>query len=330
MHLQLAGGAQDKAQRVLPIDIEFTPSLALYIWQSFRTGLRQAMQHCGDVLNVWTNAAEICSKQGCIVASITQSSTYFPALLALDPLQTFPVDRLLYMDSSDSQHPFILPQVEPVLRSVLLFAQLLTAVVADCTKVRNRHKHPTCAMAQRAAIASRLTQLTDISRCVPVLLKDTSPQDPTSASQAAPKPSKLVSMLRSAVLVSKLATLTFSVQADLLGHSDPEMPTAVQGLWCSMRAAALHILEVITESGGTSACSDRGDQEEQTLAALLCQHIVATLRQALKESQATMQRDACLVLLTATMGVMSPGVLRHEVKRLGNNAWLGQQARSSA
>ena len=115
-------------------------------------------------------------------------------------------------------------------------------------------------MAQRAAIASRLTQLTDISR-LPVLLKDTSPQDPTSASQAAPKPSKLVSMLRSAVLVSKLATLTFSVQADLLGHSDPEMPTAVQGLWCSMRAAALHILEAITESGGTSACSDRGGTE---------------------------------------------------------------------
>ena len=318
LQLQIAGGYQDKAWRVLKIDIEFTPSLALYIWQSLRKGLWQAVQQWDDVKEIWMNAAEICSTQGCIAASISQSATFLPALLAVDPLQTFPVNRLLYMNTSESQDPFILPQVEPLLRSVLLFAQLLTAVAADHKAIQSRHTHTTHAMAQRAAIASTLTQLTDISSCVPVLLTDLTPQVQTSASQAASKPSKFVSMWRSAVLVSKLATLTFNVKADLLGHADPEMPMAVQALWRTMGYIASYIHEAITMSGiGFGAHSDRQDSEEQALAALLCEHLVAILRQVLKESRAAMQRDCCLTLLSTALGVMSPEALRHEVKRLG-------------
>lgn len=260
------------------------------------------------------NAAEVCSSQGCIAANISQSATFLPALLALDPLQTFPVNTLLYMSSSESQDPFLLPQVEPLSRSMLLLAQLLTAVAADHRVIQSRHTQTTCAMAQRAAIASRLTQLTDISCCVPPT--DLIPKVQTSASQAASKPSKFVSILRSAVLVSKLATLTFNVKADLLGHADPEMPMAVQALWRTMGCIASNILEAITESGGFGACSDREILESQALAALLCEHFVAILRQALKESRAAVQRDGCLTLLSAALGVMSPAALRHEVKRL--------------
>ena len=85
-------------RQVLTLSVDFTPSLALYIWQSFRKGLWQAVQQCdrnADVEYVWMVAAGICSTQGCIATSMADSSAFLSALLALDPLQTFPCARLL-------------------------------------------------------------------------------------------------------------------------------------------------------------------------------------------------------------------------------------------
>ena len=326
LHLQLAIGYLHKGWQVLLINIDFTPSLALYIWQSFRKGLWQTVQHYDDVLEVWIAAAEVCSTQGCIARSIGQNSAYLPAVLAIDPLQTFPVDRLLYLSSDDSPDPCILPPVDPLSRSVLLFAQLLNAVAAQREFIQPTAQtgctEPLDSTEGCAAIASKLTQLTKISDCIPVLPTTLTLSDEAMALQSLPKPSKLVSLLRSAVLVSKLATLTFSVKADLLGHVDPDMPMAVQALWHSMRHVALSINKAITEARDTSTSLESKD-EEQTLAASLCEHLVATLRQALKESQAAMQRETCLSLLSTVLPVMSPEALRHEVKRMGKNCLAG-------
>ena len=313
---------------MLLIAVEFTPSFALYIWQSFNTGLWHTVQQYDDVLEVWIAAAEVCSTQGCIATSIGQHSAYLPAVLDVDPLKTFPVDSLLYLNTNGSQHPSILPPVDPISRNLLLFAQLLNGVAAQRDFIQ---AWPTIEPGDtempdypegRAAIASMLRQLTEISACVPVLPTTSTSSVEAMALQPLPKPSKLVSMLRSAALVSKLATLTFSVKTDILGHVDPEMPMAVQALWYIMKYIASSILRAITEAAGTST-STNSRREEQTLAASLCEHLVATLRQALKESQAAMQRQACLTVLSTVLPVMSPELMRNEVKRLGKKCMAG-------
>ena len=83
-------------QRVLILHVEFTPSLALYIWQSFRkVPYAWGAVQCVNVANLWGIAAMVCSTQGCIATSMANSSQFLPDLLKLDPVQTFSVDRLL-------------------------------------------------------------------------------------------------------------------------------------------------------------------------------------------------------------------------------------------
>ena len=120
-----------KGREVLTLDIEFTPSLALYVWQSFRQGLKQVVSHVYDVMDVWVIAAEVCSTQGCIAASMVNSLAFLPSMLAVNLFKTLAVNRLLYETPRGPLDLNILPQVEPLARSLLLFAQLLAVVAAE-------------------------------------------------------------------------------------------------------------------------------------------------------------------------------------------------------
>ena len=215
-------------QQVLTLDVEFTPSLALYIWQSFRKVPYAwgAVQY-EKVANLWGIAAMVCSTQGCIATSMANSSQFLPDLLKLDPVQMFSVDRLLYQSPSQSSQPFVMPQVEPVTQNLLLFALLLTAAAAEGNSMLVTETVPPNFTSKgeplHSAIASMLQGLTDGSCCTPVLLTDSA-----DAPEPLSTPSQLVIMLRSAVLISKLATLTYDVNADAYDgprgphlHADP-------------------------------------------------------------------------------------------------------------
>lgn len=334
------------SRQVLALSIHFTPSLALYIWQSFRKGLWESVQEYADVTDVWVAAAEVCGTQGFIARSIVGSSAFLPALLAVEPLHTFQVDRLLReLFSSSPSDPFVLPQVQPLVRTLLLVAQLLATVAAERKAILASVMDPTDSTAGRhqlrSAIASRMFKLTDSSCCTPVLLPGlTTSPDQTGAPQPLPKPSKCVTSLRGAVLISKLATLTFNVKADLLGHAEPPgMPVAVQSLWHVMSTLVARSLNSLYESGSSdsesqaessdseaesndsSISSWSADCEEHILCVHLCEHIVATLRLAVKEPEADFQTVACLKLLSAVLYMawqkMSPQLLTYLVNKLG-------------
>ena len=106
--------------------------------------------------------------------------------------------------------------------SSVFFAQLLPGVAAD-SRITALFAGTDSTGEEdeqlRCAITSKLQQLT-------VLLTGlTSAQDQADTARPLSCPSKHVSLLRSAVLVTDLATLTFSVKADLLCTlAHPEMP----------------------------------------------------------------------------------------------------------
>ena len=284
-------------------------------------------------------AAEVCSTQGFIARSIAGSSAFLPALLAVEPLYTFQVDRLLREQySSNPSDPFVLPQVQPLVRTLLLVAQLLATVAAERKAVLASVAAPIDSTAGRdqlrSAIASRMFKLTDSSCCYPVLLPGpTTNQDQAGPPQPLPKASKCVTALRGAVLISKLATLTFNVKADLIGHAEPPgMPVAVQSLWHVMSTMAARSLDSIhvsesdeseseTESDDTSICTWSANCEEHILCIHLCEHIIAILRPAIKEPEAGFQQTACLSLLGAMLNMasqkMRAHLLTYEVNRLG-------------
>ena len=311
---------------MLPLYIVFAPSLSLYIWQSFRKGLRQAVQCSDNIAGVWIIAAEVCSTQGCIAASIANSLAFLPAMLAVDPLQTVPVDRLLYETHGDLPDLVTLPQVEPLARTLLLFAQLLAVVAAERKSVFANITAPTDSTEKlellRSAINNRLQGLTNVSCCTSVPLTDPTRQSATGIDA---RPSKWVVLLRSAVLILKLATLTFNVKADLLGHADPKMPVSVHALWHSISALASYILTSFTDALEASTCTSpsvsiSSGQEEQMLCSALCEHLVAMLQQGVKQPQIKAQRLASLQLLSVILNTMDADLSRHEIKRLGTGS----------
>ena len=309
--------------------IDYTPSLAFYIWQSFRKSLWETVTQPADVADIWVISADICSTQGCIAASIADSSQFLHALLALKPLQTIPAEALLYglYSSSNQSDHLIPPQVEPVARTLLLFAQLLAAVAAERDRLFPGTTVPMASSdieRSRHIIASKLYELTELNGCAPVLLSD-----PTARTQTGvhvpplPEPSRRIRRLRSAVLIFKLATLTFNVKADLVGHHDPEMPVSVQSLWKITSILAAHTFDKdAAEPSDVTAWSESISQEEHELCVLLCEHSVVTLRQAHKEPQAGMQQQICLQVLRAALDGMRPDLVRGEVQRLGKAANL--------
>ena len=305
--------------------MDFKISSAFYIWQSFRKALWRPVQKYADMEDVWLTAAEVCSTEGCIAANIANNSLAFlPALLAVDPLQKVAVDRR-QQDSqimSMSLDPYKLPKVEPVSRSLLLFAQLLTVVAAKPISITASVASPAGANQLRSAIASKLQQLTDNSCCTPVPVTGPIVQDQAVAPQPMAEPSQRVRLLRSAVLFAKLATMTFNVKADFLGSSNYDMPMAVQTLWLVMSNLSGSIHKTRTEPDGATPCCSFAEQEEEVLAVALFQHLIFTLRQVVKEPKLRLIADyrhalACLNLMSALLSIMPPEVVRREVKRLG-------------
>lgn len=252
------------------------------------------------------------------------SLSILPALLSVDPLQTISVDRLLYDDPSSPPDSLMLPQGEPLIRLLLLFAQLLVAVASERRTIFAPVMEIDTTMNEVrrvviSAVTSKLEQLTDISCCTPVLLTDPIPGDETSdAPQLMPTPSKHVIMLRSLVLFLKLATLASSIKPDLHGHV--AMPLLVQSLWDII----LYLLGsfsddnlAVTEEDGSCSLNIFASQQEHTLCVVLCEHAVAMLRQAVKQPKAELPRKGCLRLLAIFTSLMPAELLRHEVKKLG-------------
>ena len=337
-------GLGPQKQRALTLDMEFKPSLALYVWQSFtKTPYALSAARYKDVANVWAIAAQVCSTQGCIATSMANSSRFLPDILDLDPVQTLSADRLLYQNPSESPQPFVMPQVEPVAQNLLLFAQLLAAIAAERSSMLATMTAAPSSTSEgkdlRSAIAIMLQGLTDGSCCTPVLLTDTA-----DASQPLSKASQLVIMLRSTVLITKLVSLTYNVKAELLGHAEgpgPPIstpPISMQTLWYSMAAMTRSLLDTsLAESGAvgvrTLPASARAvlslqpaNEEEQRLCTVLIEHVVVTLRQCLKGPHAKMQskhqKVACLQLWEVLLPIMDLGRVGPETKRLGNNCWV--------
>lgn len=339
--LQTGKGLKPQEQRVLTLDMEFTPSLALYVWQSFRKAPYARHKH---VANIWAIAAQVCSTQGCIATSTASSSRFLPDILNVDPLQTFSAETLLYQNPSESPQPFVMPQVEPWTQNLLLFAQLLTAIAAERNSLLATMTAPPSSTSEdahlRPAIASMLQTLTDVNCYTPVPLTDSA-----DAPEPLSEPSQLVVMLRRAVLILKLATLTYNVKADLLGHDEGTpisvLSISMQTLWYSMAAVTRSLLTIsVAELGAVDVCTPsanaRGvlslrpaDKEVQTLCTVLIEHLLLTLRQCLKGPHAKVlsvskvQKVACLVSWEVLLPIMHPDQLGPQTKRLGKASLLG-------
>ena len=312
--------------------MDFKVSIAFYVWQSFRKGIWQTRGQSTDVKDVWRMAAEVCSTQGCIAASIANSLAFLPALLMVDPLQTLAVDRTQQLKTTTVLNPYKLPHVEPLAQALLLFIQLLNVAAAECNSVTGSVTSTAGAKQLHSAIANKLQLLTNNSRCTPVLSTDPAIQDQAGAPQPLAEPSKRVLLLRGAVLLLKLATLTFNVKADFLPPQqlsflsgyDFELPKAVRSLWYTMTPLAVSIIETrADQSDATTWHRDFG--EEVTLTAALFEHLVLALRQGVKKPSVKVMAEmphtlACLRLLAAVVTVMHPKIVRREVKRLGRAA----------
>ena len=311
--MQVADDCKD-----LSLSIDFKPSLALYIWQSFGKGLRKFVQSESDVLRAWIWSAQACCTQGFIAASMADMSS-LPVLLAVNPSQTFPDDGLLNHSLTNSSHSLILTHAEPLVQLLLLFAQLLTTVAVDRSSILVDSAEAEEGLC--SAVVSRLEQLTDISSCVPVLL-NTTPADQPGSPEPRALPSRHVILLRSLVLFLKLATLTFSVKADHHpGQVDSELHHSIAALWRVIFETAGDFLDEPYPSNakgdGTQTCTYYGNEEEQSLCVVLCEHAAVTLRQALKEPWADKPRRAILRVLTAVLNGMNPELMTQQIQRLG-------------
>ena len=309
---------------MLTISIDFTPSLAMYIWQSFRKGLWQAVQRPADVQQLWQITAEVCSTHGCIAASMTDASC-LAALLVADPLQTFPADKLLHHlpSMSGASAPFVLPQVDPSAKMLLLFAQLLITVAAERKDMLDKIHAPLSSTAGqtllRTAIASKLQQLTAVSNCKPVGLTKFQAQlnTPSKDLQSPTCASRRIVLLRAAVLVAKLATLVSNVKADVLGHADAEPPLSVTALWTLLTSLVRELAEIQEEVQHSLVYDDTQNNHspihadehtqlsgipddtlvQQALCLALWQLLVPRLQQYTKEADSSLQAFACMHLL---------------------------------
>ena len=242
--------------------------------------------------------------------------SFLHALLAVDPLQTMPADS-----PSGLSDLVILPQAEPPVQVLLLFAQLLPAAAVDCSRIpATSAAADDIAEAEKSlhsAVTSRLEQLKRISCCTPLLPADPTPHG-TSNPQALFQPSRRVTVLRSLVLFWKLATLMFSVKEDTVpGQLDSEMPGELDSeihcrMWHVVTVTTVDFLDV--KPDGTFAGGVNSSPEEQTLCVVLSEHAAAILHQALKEPGSGKARGACLQLLSAVLPYMLPELLRQEVK----------------
>lgn len=178
------------------------------------------------------------------------SISFLPALLAMDPLQLVPDNGLLHHSPNSPSDLFILPQAEPPVQILLLFAKLLAAVAVDRSTIfanaAGAADRGESEESLHIALTSRQGQLTSFS---PVLLTDLIPHDETGSPQPLAPPSRRVILLRSLVLFLKLATLTFNVKADRNSGQkvDSDMHPSVQALWHVTFFTAAEFLDQITD-----------------------------------------------------------------------------------
>ena len=310
-----------------------SPQLPLYIWQSFRKGLWEAVQRPEDVESLWQAAAEVSSSSGCIAAMLADEDTV-SVMMNTDPLQVVSADRLMYNPyQSGSIRAKQLPDVAAPIKNLLLFAQLLAVLAAardqpavgpgltqmNSFDLRARIQH------QMEVLAS-LSNLQPLSSTVSAIkpLPGTQSEGIAGPQPVSPLPARCIVLLRSALLYLKLANLTQSVKADFLGHVDPEVPAAVRALWHSLQASSESLLAHHRDAEAQAAYdeSDEEAQGTQRLCLLLIQHLVPMLQKCVKEPKLFEQGVACCHLLGSILTVstsvrMQPAA--SELLRLGKS-----------
>ena len=320
--------SKDAALRVL--SIRFEPSVALYIWQSFRKGLWQAVQRPEDVISLWQAAAEVSSSSGCIAAMLADADAV-SVMMDTDPLQVLSADRLMYDPyQSHSIGAQELPDVAAPIKHLLLFAQLLAVLAAApdqpaCGPMSQTKSVGLCTVIQHTTeVLAAASKLQPLSIAMPATQPQpgTQPEDIAGPQPVTLLPARHIVLLRSALLFLKLAGLTHSVKADFRGHVDPEAPAAVRALWQSLQALSESLL-VHHKDADAQASYDESDEEAQgtqRLCLLLIQHLISVLRKCAKEPKAVEQAVACChlldsILTTSNSVRMQPAT--SEVLRLG-------------
>lgn len=282
--LQVSG---DAALRGL--SIRFEPSVALYIWQSFRTGLWQAVHRPEDVTSLWQTAAEVSSSSGCIAAMLADEDAVF-FMMDADPLQVVSVDKLMYEENLGSIGAKELPDVAAPIKHLLLFAQLLGVLAAANHKpafgpmLTQMNPDELCAVIEhKMEVLAAASNLQPLSVTVPA----TQPQPGTQPEGIAGQqpltllPGRRIVLLRSALLFLKLASLTHNVKADFIGH---EAPAAVRALWQSLQALSESLWAHHMGADKQTACNESDEEARGTrhLCLLLIHHLIFVLRKCVK------------------------------------------------
>ena len=119
----------------------FKPSIAFYLWQSFRKGLWQYVKRPEDASYIWQTAAVASSHSGysCIVDTL--DSTALSELLSIDPCLPISADRLLRSSywKEGEEPPVVVPEATQPVRHLLLLAQILIHHAAGKKKTPPNH-----------------------------------------------------------------------------------------------------------------------------------------------------------------------------------------------
>ena len=258
--------------------------------------------------------------------------------MAADPLQVLEVERLLCKrpfewDSGRNHTPFELPETAAPVKCLLLFAQLLAKLAAERDQLLPEGTSWTHwdRVSLRTCIDIRLRRLAAASSLgpMPPATSDAEApgQQPGGIDMLVPEslPGTHIVLLRCALLVLKLASLTHNVKADFVGHADSGIPAAVQALWQTLKSIAGCLERNYRQaaSPGVSAGlveSAEEAEEAQRLSLLLIQLLVSVLRQCVKEPHLRSRAAACCRLLEQLLGtsnVQQMQLLASEVIRLG-------------
>ena len=294
---------------VTAVDISFMPTLAFFIQQSFNVKeVWQEVQSADHIQLMWQTAAEVCGAQASIAQSLADTS-FLQALLAADPLQTILSDQLLYGKTAATMLPQVLPQVEPPIQLLLLFAQLLVIITAEHKNIIGKIPVPLHSeegsKLLRSAITIKLQELTQLSSCHTIMLPDIGGEAQLHHDALVPpaEPSK-TSLLRSTVLTTKLAMLTFNFQADIEDLSRVLSLHALGSVMDSLYSSMTDMPAEITEAQPKpthSSYDGKGNEEVKQLCLALCQALVPALRHCSRDPVSKTLSLPFLRLLTLTL-----------------------------
>ena len=211
----MCGLQVSKEATTFVLGINFEPSIALYISQSFRKGLWTAVQRPEEVTSLWQTAAEFSSTSGCIAAMLADEDAV-SVMMNTNPLQVIPADRLMYSPClSGGVGAKELPDVAAPIKHLLLFAQLLVVLAAECyqpacdTMLTEMNTVNLCAVIvhklELLAAASNLRALSPTASATQPQL-ETQSEGTAGQQPVTLMPGRLIVLLRSALLILKLAT----------------------------------------------------------------------------------------------------------------------------